>query len=161
MNNADKPRRTWLRFTVRAMLLLAAVVGLLPARQDNSARRQRALVNAVQRSGGWVHYDYEYKNGKLTPGQGPWTAIWLGRLLGHEYFGSVRQVNLVYHFSSGKRLHNENNQPCDDLLEQIASLPALKELLLEGNPGHRGGAQANWENEGPGKPLHLERLLGD
>ena len=128
---SSTPRSGGLRLSVRAALLLVAVIGVLPAPQVNIARKQRAVVSAIQRAGGWVHYDYEFQDGELRPGKGPWTTIWLGRLLGYEFFQNVRQVNLVYDDSSGKRLTNDNAEPCDGLLERISSLTDLKELLLK------------------------------
>ena len=48
----DKPARAWLRFSIRAMMLLVLVVGLWLGWQVNNARNQQAAVAAVKRSGG-------------------------------------------------------------------------------------------------------------
>jgi internalin A len=131
MNIADKPRRSWFRFSIRAMMLLVLAAAVVQGWQVNKARKQRAAVAAIQRSGGWAHYDYEFKNGKLTPGQSPWAPLWLRKMVGDELFQNVRQVSLVYDNSTGKRFDNRNVDACDDLLKQIARLPGLRELLLK------------------------------
>jgi Leucine-rich repeat (LRR) protein len=131
MKNPDKPSRTWFRFSIRAMMLLVVAVAIVLGWQVNNARKQRAAVAAIQRAGGWVHYDYEFKSGKLTPGQSPWAPIWLRRMVGDELFHNVGQVSLVYDDSTGKRFDNGKVDACDDLLKQIAGLPGVKTLMLK------------------------------
>jgi hypothetical protein len=126
----DKPRRPWLRFSIRAVMLLVLVVGVLLGRHVNKARKQHAAVAAVQRAGGWVHYDYEFVNGKLTRGQSPWAPRWLRQMVGDEFFQNVRQVSLVYDDSSGKRFDNPNVEASDELLKRLSDLPGLTNLYL-------------------------------
>jgi hypothetical protein len=112
------------------MMLIVLIFAVLLGWQVNKARQQRDAVRAVERYGGWVHYDYEFVNGKLTRGRGPWAPRWLRGMLGDELFRNVRQVSLVYDDSSGKRFDNANVEACDALLKRIATLPGLQELLL-------------------------------
>jgi hypothetical protein len=64
------------------MMLIVLILAVLLGWQANTAREQREAVEAVQRYGGWVHYDYEFVNGKLTPGRSPWAPRWLRKMLG-------------------------------------------------------------------------------
>jgi hypothetical protein len=123
--------RRRLKISLRTMMLVVLVVGLWLSRQVHMAREQRAAVAAVQKYGGWVHYDYEFVNGKLTPGRNPRAPRWLRRLLADEFFQNVQQVSLVYDRSTGRRHDNDNVVPCDDVLARISSLPGLKVLLLK------------------------------
>ena len=105
-----------LKISLRAMMLVILVLGLWLGWRVNKAREQREAVAAVQRYGGWVHYDYEFVNGKLTSGRSPRAPRWLRGLLGDAFFQEVRQVSLVYDNSSGKRFDNANVSACDDVL---------------------------------------------
>jgi hypothetical protein len=58
-------------------MLLVLILAVLLGWRVNKARQQRRVVAAVEQYGGWVHYDYEFVSGKLTPGQEPWAPHWL------------------------------------------------------------------------------------
>jgi hypothetical protein len=125
-----KPHRPWSRISIRMSMLIVFAIAVVLGWQVNKAREQRRAVAAVEQYGGWAHYDYEFVNGKLTPGRNPWAPRWLRKILGDEFFQTVRLVNLVYDDSAGKRLDNSNTTACDDLLRQLSRLDGLKELLL-------------------------------
>ena len=63
--------RRRLRLTLRASMALIVFVAALLGWRVNKARQQHEAVAAVRRHGGWVHYDYEFVNDKLTPGRRP------------------------------------------------------------------------------------------
>jgi Leucine Rich repeat len=125
-----KPNRSWSHVSIRVLMLIVLIISVLLAWQVNKAREQREAVEAVQRYGGWSHYDYEFVNGKLTAGRSPWAPSWLRKMLGDEFFQNVRHVSLVYDDSTGRRFGNTNIQPCDYLLRKISKLSGLKQLLL-------------------------------
>jgi hypothetical protein len=127
----NMPTRRWSRFSIRVMMLIVLLIAVLLGWQANKAREQREVVAAVQKYGGWVHYDYEFVNGKLITGRSPWGPRWLREMLGDSFFQNVRQVSLVYDDSTGKRFDNSNVLACDDLLEKISKLPGIKELYLK------------------------------
>ncbi len=108
------------------VLILAVFLGW----RVNKARQQARAVAAVKSHGGWVHYDYEFVSGKLTPGSEPWAPRWLRSILGDEFFQEIEQVSLVYDDSTGTRYENKNFATCDDLFAQLASQPGIKTLLL-------------------------------
>ena len=67
--------RRRLRISLRTTMLVIVVVAIWLSWNVNRAREQHEAVAAVQKYGGWVHYDYEFVNGKLTPGQSPSGAV--------------------------------------------------------------------------------------
>jgi hypothetical protein len=113
-------------------MLLVLVAGIWMGRQVNKAREQREAVEAVKAYGGWVHYDWEFVNGKLSKGTTPWAPAWLRRTIGDDFFQDVAHVSLVYDDSTGKRYDNLNTRPCDDLLALLEPLGGIKQLLLQG-----------------------------
>lgn len=131
--SADQPKRRRFRISLRIAMLFVFFTALGLAWQVNKARKQREAVEAVKNYGGWVHYDYEFVNGKLTPGQTPWAPGWLRRPLGDELFQDVTQVSLVYDDSTGKRFDIKNHAPADDVLARLRGLTKLKTLLLKGS----------------------------
>jgi hypothetical protein len=113
-------------------MLLILAFGVWLGWRVNRAREQREAVAAVKRHGGWVHYDWEFVNGKRTPGGQPWAPRWLRRVLGDEYFQEVRHVSLVYDDSTGTRYDNHDQSPCDDVLALLANQYGLRSLLMHG-----------------------------
>src|SRR5262245_9524093 len=104
--SAQPAKRRRLAFTVRMFMLLILGLGLWLGHRVNKARQQREAAAAVKAHGGWVHYDYEFVNGKLASGKQPWAPRWLRKALGDEYFQEIQQVSLVYDDSTGKRFDN-------------------------------------------------------
>jgi hypothetical protein len=123
--------RKHLRISLRTVMVLVLILGFILGWRVNKAREQRRAVAAVASYGGWVHYDYEFVGGKLTPGQELWAPVWLRRMLGDEYFREVAYVSLVYDYPGGKRQENANRKPCDELLAQLGSQTGLKQLLMQ------------------------------
>ena len=113
--------RKYLRISLRTLMVLVLIFAVLLGWQVNKARQRRRVVAAVEKYGGWVHYDYEFVGGKLTPGQEPWAPRWLRAVLGDEFFRELSYVSLVYDYPGGKRKENANFEPCDD-----ASCPACE-----------------------------------
>jgi hypothetical protein len=127
----NTPRRRRARVSIRATMLIVLAIAIVLGWQVNTAREQQRVVRAIQKYGGWVHYEHEFVNGKLTPGRSPWAPRWLRRMLGDEFFQTVRQVSLVYDDSTGSRFDNGNTRPCDDLLREVAELPGVKSIQLK------------------------------
>jgi hypothetical protein len=112
-------------------MLLVLILAVWLGRQVNKAREQREAVVAVNKAGGWVHYDHEFVNGKLTKGREPWASARLRRWLGDEYFQDIHQVSLVYNDSTGKRFDNADVRACDAVLARLKGMTSLRVLLLK------------------------------
>jgi internalin A len=164
------PARRRLRFTVGALMVVIAVFAVWMARRVSEARAQRDAVAAVQKFGGWVHYDYEFVNtpvkvaqgnelwmppwGKLTPGRSPRAPIWLRRMFGDEYFREITHVSLFVDIAKGEAYASPLNVgPADLVLEKLAVQSGIKTLQL-------GGKQATDHGlEHVGRMLGLEELI--
>jgi hypothetical protein len=121
----------WACINIRVMMLMILTVAVPLGGQVNRAREQREAVEAVQRYGGWVHFDFEFVNGALVPGRAPWGPRWLRTMFGDEYFRTIAYVNFDYEPAIGRGVHNPNSKPCDELLKKISGLPGLKKLRMK------------------------------
>jgi hypothetical protein len=65
MDREMKPIVRWKSISLRGMLLLIVAIALLLGWIANKARQQREAVAALQKFGGFVHYDWEFKNGRV------------------------------------------------------------------------------------------------
>jgi hypothetical protein len=54
-----------------------------------TAHIQRHAVAAIRKAGGWVTYDWAWKDGQPIPNGRPWAPQWLVDWLGADYFGYV------------------------------------------------------------------------
>lgn len=114
------------------VIVVVAIFAVATAGQVNRARRQREAVEAVKAYGGWVHYDYEFVNGKLKPGREPSAPAWLRSHLGDEYFQDVVYVNLRDNESSGRLRPNGNSDDAAAVLAKTNEFPNLSVLMLRG-----------------------------
>jgi WD40 repeat protein len=83
-------RRRWLRFSLRAMLLIVAIVAVWLGFKTRDARNQRTALTAIRQAGGTPYFDYQLVNNtnwnlNATP-PGP---DWLRKIVGEEYFEEV------------------------------------------------------------------------
>lgn len=112
-------RRRWLRMSVRRLVVIVMMTGGALGWLARSARIQREAVEAIQRAGGYVTYDWEYKNGESFERSGPRWPKWLVTLLGVAYFGNVTVVQL-------QSAHS------DQELHMVKHFSQLESLILEG-----------------------------
>ncbi len=89
-----KPRRLWLQFNVRRLIVLVVVIGAGLGWIVRQARVQRYAVAAIERAGGVVAYDWKWSEGRSIPRGKPWAPQWLVDLIGVDYFGHVTWVLL-------------------------------------------------------------------
>ena len=93
-NLVSLPWRRFLRFRVRAMIVLVLVMGVWLGWFVRSARSQRDAVAAITKADGLVFYDWNLKNGRKIEESKPWSPSWLVNAIGVDYFGSVAAVIL-------------------------------------------------------------------
>ena len=111
-----------LRLSLRATILLVLVIGGWSGWFIRSARLQREAAAAVERGGGNVQFNWQFKDGQAIPykEQTPPRPQWLGRLVGVDYFGYVTKAENV---SPGN---------ADAGLGSIGYLRGLEDLQLGG-----------------------------
>ncbi len=115
---APQPRLRWYQYRLRSLFLLMLVaaipLGWLSVKLK-AARQQKAAVEAIEKLGGQVVYDYqrdEFDTTSKCPG-----PAWLRKLLGDDLFANVRRVDLTVEIT-------------DADLETLKRLPQLQELCL-------------------------------
>jgi hypothetical protein len=91
----SRPWWSYVRFSVRGLIVLVLLIGAGVGWIVRSARIQRDAVAAIQKAGGYVGYGWagsnrdEFAEKALAP-------KWLVHLIGVDYFGHVTDVSLVF-----------------------------------------------------------------
>jgi hypothetical protein len=86
-----------LQFSMRGLIALVLVIGASLGWLVRSARIQREAVSAIERAGGHVLYEWEWKDlGPISGGKPVWSP-WLVAWLGADYFGNVSYVHFNHH----------------------------------------------------------------
>jgi hypothetical protein len=125
--SVEKPAKRklrWYQFSLRTLLIFVTVFAFACswfAVKMGQAKRQREAVNAIQKVGGTVHYDYAETAPRTVSSSGkPWEPEWLLKLLGEDFFH--KPVNITF-FDTPKD---------EGWIKAVNSLPSLKTLLLSG-----------------------------
>jgi hypothetical protein len=113
-----RPRR-YLRFSLRGTIALILLLGALLGWLVRSAYIQRDAVAAIERAGGTVYYDWQWKNGTYIGSGQPWAPRWLVDFLGVDYFGHVSYVSVTL-----------TPDDVDLVMTQLACLTQLERLSL-------------------------------
>jgi len=169
MNRENKPKVRWKTISLRGMLVLVLAIALCLGWIVHKARQQREAVAALQKFGGFVHYDWEFVGGpvkvsrgnllwmpswgKFTPAGKPWAPDWIRRALGDEYFQSLAHVSLYVDIKKGSADSTWVNMgPADDALRKLATQTTVRTLQI-------GGQQVTDENlSSVGQMTGLEEL---
>jgi hypothetical protein len=114
-----RPWRRFLRFSVRGLIVLVLVIGVVLGWIVRSAHIQRNAVAAITKAGGYVKYDWEWQSLSPIPNGKPMYPRWLVDRLGVDYFGNVSYV----HF-------DHNPQTGDAELADLKGLNRLEQLYL-------------------------------
>jgi internalin A len=95
IKRVSRPRRRFLRFSVRGLIVLVLLIGVWLGWLVRSARIQREAVEAIEHAGGWVEYDDEWHTSKSVPGGKRVKRTSLVELIGIDYFSRVTSVVFV------------------------------------------------------------------
>jgi internalin A len=110
-----KPRRRWLQFSLRTLMVLMLVFGCAfgwLAYEIKQARDQRNTVKAFDELGGWVSCE------PTSAGMIRTAVAWVGKLLGEDLSVDVCAVYLA------------NNAVTDAELDHLRGLTQLRQLFL-------------------------------
>ena len=118
---ASRPRRRWLRFSLRTFLLVLTALCIWLGVKVNQARRQKAAVEALTRLGDvfYAHQlsrDLEYFD-VYDPQKDLGVPTWLRELAGDDFFQSVAAVDFKAHVTDANLVH-------------LAALRELKRLFF-------------------------------
>jgi hypothetical protein len=89
-----KPKRRWLQFGTRSMLVLTTACGILLGWRVNEVRHQREVLAVVESLGGTVCFDYQCDLDEddlrvVDPGREPPRSSRLRSMVGDEYFRHI------------------------------------------------------------------------
>jgi hypothetical protein len=97
---ADPPKRKrrWFQFSLRTLLIFTTIVALGSGwfrARIAKARKQRAAIEAIEKSGGMVLYDYQVDlSGGLMPNAKPPVVSWPWTLFGRDCYLPVAEAVL-------------------------------------------------------------------
>lgn len=120
------PRKRWFRFSLRTLFVALTVSCLWLGFEVTQARRQRAAVQALEKLGAYVAYDYDepgthYESGGTPPRLRTLSPLkqWIADWLGKDYVSTAIRVQF--------------NSPTvnDESLAPLADLPALEMIHLD------------------------------
>ena len=135
------PWLRFLRFSVRRLIVVVLVIGAGLGWFVREAEIQRDAVAAIERSGGGVSYQWEWREWKSIPRGKPWAPKWLVDRIGVDYFGHVTSVGLsptetdsaithVGHLTQLQRLTINGSSVSDAGLTHLKGLTTLSVLGL-------------------------------
>jgi len=106
------PRWQW---SLRAMLLGTLATTVVLTLVIAPVRRQRRVVEEIQRRGGAVTYDHESRDNPTL-----WAPDWAVEMLGVDYFANVERVRFEYRPGG------------DELAALVAQIPHVQEVYFDG-----------------------------
>jgi hypothetical protein len=98
--NINKPatnprgKRKYLRFSLRALLVVMSIVALWLGFRAASVIQQKSATNAIRKAGGYVTYDFQTTNDRFDWNATPPGPAWLRQLIGGDWFDTVTDVEL-------------------------------------------------------------------
>jgi hypothetical protein len=114
-DSPSKPRRRWLRFSLRFLLLFVVVVAVPLGWKMNRVHHQRLVLAEVKKLNGQVLFDYQVTPPPQYEPPGP---RWLKNLVGDDVFTNVHSITI------------DNPRATDDTLASIVTLPRLEGVKI-------------------------------
>src|SRR5713101_3173905 len=128
----SKSRRHWLRVSVWGLVVLVLIIGAGLGWVGRSVRLRLDKVAAIQKAGGSVSYDWEWKNGRPNSDGEPWGRAWLTKQLGVDYFGNITLVTYGARGFFREAIQIGPDHPLDDRIPGGSPLTDLGIKHLEG-----------------------------
>lgn len=125
-----------LRFSLRTAFVVTTLLCIWLAWHIHATKRQKRAVEAIRASGGWVAYDYAWKDGEWVKGGKTWAPKWLTNAVGEDACHRVVAVNLSALFHSGYEArgayvgHDPDALVPDELWQAVENLPSTEWLSL-------------------------------
>jgi len=122
-----KPRRRWLRFSLRTLLAALTILCIWLGWQVTAARRQHEAIVAILAANGEVEFDDKKvltghtQYARVNPDDREVGPLWLREIFGDDFFRTVVEVRLVADMA------------------QLEKLPSIRKLSLGGQKVTSGG----------------------
>jgi hypothetical protein len=94
-HESTRPRRRWLRYSLRTLLVFITVFGVWLGIKVDQARRQKRAVEQLLASGVQVGYKHQYVNGSFDPSIELNVPKWAQGLCGEDFFQTVTGVGFA------------------------------------------------------------------
>jgi Leucine-rich repeat (LRR) protein len=94
-NTVPNPWWRYLRISLRGLIVLVLVFGGGLGWFVSRAKVQLDAVTAIERAGGSVKYEWEWKDGQFNPSGKPWWPKWLMDHIGPNYLAHIAEVDLT------------------------------------------------------------------
>lgn len=143
---APRGKRPWVRFSLRAFLVLVAFVSILLGWTTYNARRQKEAIAAIERIDGYWYYDFQF--------EAPDTYYPEGEPPGPSWFWKFVDINL---FCDVVAIGLDSRPATDDTIAAISCLKDLQQLDLAMVQGVTNDGLADLEHL---DQLTYLRLLG-
>ncbi len=128
MTVLGKESRRGYRFTLRTLLLVFVAMPALMANHLRTTLRQQHAVEAIERLGGCVYYDYEIDDKfQCDPNRRSWLPDWMMDRFGPDWAHSVAVLNMAYRAVDGRVIRNEGCN--DDAMYYLDAFPSLQVLV--------------------------------
>lgn len=127
---ADEPKKPILRYSLRGLLGLITVLGVVLGIWANKARQRVRAIAQLESHGARIYFasqcdqDGMYPLGRMV--DAPWNPT--GGVLGDEWFNTVANVQMPY-IEEPSRLRGARNAP-KSVLKPLAALDGLKQIRL-------------------------------
>ncbi len=110
LRETTRPRRRWLRFSLRTMLLLVTALSVWLGVKVNQARRQKEAVTALRELGATIYYAHQRSDAnprEFLAGKEVQLPRWLRDLAGDDFFQEVAAVQFSRPVSNDDLVHLE------------------------------------------------------
>ena len=111
--------KQFFRFRLRTLLILLSAVAVVLAILSIRANRQRRAVNAIGQSGHVVyHHEFPYEDffGEADYTVSPKVPTWIRKIVGDDYFQTVRMVTF---------------SPTDEIMAHLSQLPNIESITID------------------------------
>lgn len=134
------PKHRWFQYNLRTLLIVMALVAIVLGWWSYKVHKQRQVVAAVQRIGGYCSYEKELPPKPQSIGLSQWPAL-LKHALGQDWFANVTHI-VMPEGATNADLQHAAGLPCLEMLflnesavdntglKQIEHMTGLKQLDL-------------------------------
>ncbi len=164
MTKTKPPRRRFLQFSLRTLLVVMTVLAVWLGTWLDRGRREKAAVEALRQKGYvGIHYDYQVdSNGKRVTNASPPGPGWAHKFLGEHCFTRVVRMSSTYYDLDDEALAHAAQFRCLRILYNNVGMVSVAEFRMSWsspeNYAASGSVPDPVTDEGLARLRHLTRL---